>query len=64
MPMLPKEALDEFKMLWKKNFGQDITDAYAHDHATRLLNLYRIVYGTDLIYQSKQESKNFCSNDN
>ena len=42
--MISKEALDEFKMIWKKEFGTDISDEEALKRATNLLNLFKAVY--------------------
>ncbi len=42
--MISKEALNEFKKIWKKEFGTDISDVEALDKATRLLNLFKAVY--------------------
>jgi hypothetical protein len=42
--MISKEALEEFKKIYKKEFGEDISDKDALDEATNLLNLYKAVY--------------------
>lgn len=42
--MLSKQALDEFKAIWKKEFGQDITDDVATEEAINLLTLFNAVY--------------------
>jgi hypothetical protein len=42
--MVPKEALEEFKEIWKKEYGEDISDDYALERATTLLTLFDIVY--------------------
>ena len=42
--MISKESLEEFKMIYKKEFKEDISDEVALDKATRLLNLVRAVY--------------------
>ena len=42
--MISKEALEEFKKIYKKEFGEDISDKDALDKATNLLNLYKAVY--------------------
>ena len=42
--MISKQALDDFKTKWKKEFGQDITDQYALEQATNLLTLMKAVY--------------------
>ena len=42
--MISKEAIEEFKVLYKKVYGEDISDQEALKRATNLLNLYSIVY--------------------
>jgi hypothetical protein len=42
--MISKEALEEFKRIYKKKFGEDISDQDALEEATNLLNLYKAVY--------------------
>ncbi|OGM99743.1 MAG: hypothetical protein A3B91_02410 [Candidatus Yanofskybacteria bacterium RIFCSPHIGHO2_02_FULL_41_29] len=42
--MLPKEATEEFKVLYKKHYGQDISDEEASRRANNLVNLYKVVY--------------------
>ena len=42
--MLPKEAIEEFKVLYKKHYGQDISDEEASRRANNLVNLYKVVY--------------------
>lgn len=44
---LPKEAISEFKKIYKKKNGEDISDAKASELANKLLNLFKLVY-TDL----------------
>jgi len=41
---LSKEALEEFKAIWKKEFKEEISDQYALESATKLLRLMEIVY--------------------
>jgi len=43
--MLSKKAIEKFKKLYKKRFGEELSDKVALDKATRLVNLYRTVYG-------------------
>ena len=45
--MLPKEAIDEYKVLYKKRFGVDLSDAEASFRANNLVNLYRAVLGPE-----------------
>jgi len=42
--MLPKQAIIDFKAIWKKNFGEDISDEKATEEALNLLNLFNIIY--------------------
>ena len=42
--MISQEALDEFKAIWKKEFGHDIPDDIALDEATALLTEFNTVY--------------------
>jgi hypothetical protein len=42
--MLPEEAIEEFKKIYKKEFGIDISNTESSRRANNLINLYRIVY--------------------
>jgi len=42
--MISKEGLTKFKILFKQEFGIDLTEKEAIEKATRLLNLYKVVY--------------------
>ena len=42
---LSKEAVKQFKEIYKKEFHEDIDEATAHMLARRLLRLYWAVYG-------------------
>lgn len=44
MFMISKESLEEFKRIYRKEFGKDISDQDALESATKLLNLLRVVY--------------------
>ena len=46
--MIPKEAVEEFKKIYKKNFGVNLSDKEALRRATNLLNLYKAVYGSTI----------------
>jgi hypothetical protein len=47
--MLPEQAIAEFKMIYKKRFGVDLTDKQALEKATRLFCLYKAVYESPVI---------------
>ncbi len=42
--MISKEALEEYKAIYKAKFGEDISDQEALDQAIKLLTLVDIVY--------------------
>lgn len=42
--MISKEALEEYKKIYQKQFGKEISDADALEQATKLLRLMEIVY--------------------
>jgi hypothetical protein len=45
--MLPKEAIEEYKVMYKKRFGVVLSDAEASFRANNLVNLYRAVLGPE-----------------
>ncbi len=49
--MIPQEAIREFKEIYRKKFGEEITEKDALDKALRILNLYKTVYGSDNLPQ-------------
>ena len=42
--MLSKKALDEFKEIWRKQFGEEISDQKALEEGTSLITLFNAVY--------------------
>jgi hypothetical protein len=42
--MLSKKAIEEFKQIYKKEFGKDISDAEAEEKGEKLLNAFAIIY--------------------
>lgn len=42
--MISDQALQEFKMIWQKETGQEITDKEALDAAVALLHLFDVIY--------------------
>ncbi|MCX6718360.1 MAG: hypothetical protein NTY81_02020 [Candidatus Staskawiczbacteria bacterium] len=45
--MLPKEAIEEFKKLYAKNYGIELLDEEATRRANNFVGLYEAVYGDD-----------------
>ena len=45
--MLPKEAIEEFKKLYAKNYGIELSDEEATRRAENFVGLYEAVYGDD-----------------
>ena len=54
--MLPKEAIEEFKKLYKERFKVELSDVEAAFRANNLMNLYEIVRGTSLGKESEGEN--------
>lgn len=42
--MLPKEAIEEFKTIYKKVFNEEISDENALVRANKLIDLYRVIF--------------------
>ena len=42
--MLSKEAIEEFKVLYKKHYKQDIFDQKTSRRANKLVNPYEVIY--------------------
>ena len=42
--MISEEQLEEFKLIYKEEFGKEISDKEALDKALNLVNLMKIVY--------------------
>ncbi|MDE2233168.1 MAG: hypothetical protein KGJ90_03455 [Patescibacteria group bacterium] len=58
--MLPQEAIDEFKKLYKARFGVDLTNEEASFRANNLVNLYEAVYDTSCGKQSEAPESKPC----
>ena len=42
--MVSEKALQEFKMVWREEFGEDISDEKALEEATALLTMFDAIY--------------------
>lgn len=42
--MLSQKAIDEFKTIYKEEFGEDLSDQEALDLSTRTINLFKVIY--------------------
>ena len=51
--MLSKHAIEEYRKIYKKEFGQDITVGEAEEQGMRLLKLFKILLRVD----QKQKQK-------
>jgi hypothetical protein len=54
--MLPKEAIEEYKKLYKTRFKVDLTDEEAILRANNLVNLYEAIYGSSFGKQDGNEN--------
>lgn len=46
--VLPEEAINEFKRLYKAKFNKELTDEEAIKRANNLFSLYEAVYGSSI----------------
>jgi len=42
------KGLEKFKQIYKDKFGEDLSDAETERIATRIINLYLVIYGERL----------------
>ena len=42
--MLSKKSLEEFKKIWREQFGEDISDEKATEQGIKLLTLFKAIY--------------------
>ena len=54
--MLPKEAIEEFKKLYKERFKVELSDEEAAFRANNLVNLYEVVHDASMGKQSEGEN--------
>lgn len=50
---IPKEDLERFKAIYKEECGEEISDEEAYRIASKLLNLFRIIYKPFLESETK-----------
>jgi hypothetical protein len=56
--MLPEKAIQEFKELYKKRYGVELSDEEASGRANRLFKLYKVTYMPESIIEPVPPSKN------
>jgi len=56
--MISQKSLEKFKKLYKERFKEELSDDEALRKATRLLNLYRTVYGSSLCDSTENSQSN------
>jgi len=44
---LSKEAIEEFKKIWKEDFGKEISDQEAYESGSNLVNFFKLLYEID-----------------
>jgi len=54
--MLPQEAIEEFKKLYKERFKVELSDEEAAFRANNLVNLYEVVRGTSVGKENEGEN--------
>jgi len=64
--MVDKIELEQFKKIYKDKFGENLSDSEAERIATRIINLYVVIYGERLGLKHRSTSpqvnntKNVC----
>lgn len=48
MNALSQKAVDEYREIFKKDYGKELTDSEAHDGAQRLFNFFEVIYEMSL----------------
>lgn len=46
--MLTPEGMEEFKRLYLREYGTELTNELAYEYATKLLGLVKLVYGNNI----------------
>lgn len=41
---LSQEAIDKYKQIYKKNFGEEISDEQAREEGESLISLFKVIY--------------------
>ena len=54
--MITKRSLRKFKSLYKKYFGEELSDKEAEQKAGYLVNIYRAVYGSSEFPDSEKKT--------
>jgi hypothetical protein len=62
--MLPQQAIQEFKELYKKRYGVELSDQEASHRANNLFNLYKVTYMPDSIIEPELHKKVIIKNKN
>ncbi|MFH1824406.1 MAG: hypothetical protein ABH873_04175 [Candidatus Firestonebacteria bacterium] len=54
--MISEKALDEFKKIYKKEAGEEISDREAYEKGNNLVNFFRLLYKIDRRNKIKKKS--------
>lgn len=55
---LSKKAIDEYKEIYRREYGKTLTDQEAYEQASNLLRLFKVIY-RPLPSEKKQKFKGF-----
>ncbi|MFA7169391.1 MAG: hypothetical protein WC178_00885 [Candidatus Paceibacterota bacterium] len=56
--MLTREQIEEFRRIWKKEFGEEISYEYAEKRGGEIVELMRMVYGGKMKRERKKKDPN------
>lgn len=52
---LSKEAIEEFKQIYKEEFGEEISDQETQEQGSRLIALFKTLWQIEYKYRLRQE---------
>lgn len=52
---LSKETIEEFKQIYKEEFGEEISDQEAYELGSRLITLYKTLWQIECRYRLRQK---------
>lgn len=57
--IISEEAIEEFKSIYEKNFGEKLEKKVALEKAVKLLNLYKAICGSKNFSEKEKKNQNY-----
>lgn len=58
---LSKKAIDEYKEIYRREYGKTLTDEDAYEQASNLLRLFKVIYRPLPSEKKNKNSKDSCN---